>query len=202
MSILKKTLGLGAAATLSFFAWAVRAGEPESVFGLILGEPLALPDCESSVVAGVKFYEPVAKATCVEEAKPLAGYGQPVRRVNFNPKQAPPYMKHWRVFPLETDGKLIGVHFLTPGVSAQEVVFDALKAKYGKPSSVQRIAVQNGFGAVFESLEAEWLLPSVQVKFYGTVGKISTGEVFIDLPEAASLRKTWGDADQSGQVKM
>lgn len=56
------------------------------------------------------------------------------------------------------DGRLQRI-FLTFSNYAYDDVHDALLKKFGKPSSVKRYGVQNGFGAQFAQVDTIWLRP-------------------------------------------
>ena len=105
-------------------------------------------------------------------------------------------------YPLEVNGVLIGLHFLTPGVSAQETALEQLKQKYGEPTSLSTRTVQNAFGAKFEAISAVWELKGLRVSFEGVTGKIETGEVLVDLPDATALRKQWTGSRSSQERKL
>lgn len=55
-----------------------------------------------------------------------------------------------------SDGRLQRI-FMTFSSDSYDVVHDALLKKFGKPSSVKKSAVQNGFGAQFMQVDTVWL---------------------------------------------
>jgi hypothetical protein len=126
---------------------------------------------------------------------PLLGYGQPVRRIVFSKEETPLIVKNWRVFPLEIDGRLAGIHFLTAGVDTQQLVLTRLTEKYGQAIAIERRPIQNTTGAQFEAVIARWNVQSVHVEFTSPLSDLHLGEVYIDLPEAAALRRVWRAAD-------
>jgi len=170
---------------------ALASNAQNSVFGFELGKPLTLSECPFKVVAGSKMYDVIPRSTCVQDAGPLNGYKIPVRRIIFGRDEAPPIVKNWTAFPLEINGNLVGFHFLTPGAAAQELALSQLTQKYGQPTSTSNRLMQNAMGASFNSTSATWELTNLRVKFDGITTKIETGEVYIDLPEATALRKSW-----------
>lgn len=177
-------------------------GQSLVAFGFELGKPLDLPECPFKMSSGIKLYEIAPSNTCAEEAKPLNGYDQPVRRITFSQTEAPVIVKNWRAFPLEEDGNLIGLHFLTPGANAQQVVLDQFKEKYGPPTRVTSRQLQNAMGASFEAISAVWQLPLLRISFEGITGKIETGEVFIDTPPAVALREKWAKGRRTNERKF
>lgn len=162
-----------------------------SIFGFELGRPLNLPECVFKTVAGMKLYEVIQPATCAESATTINGYKQPVRRIVFSQAETPTIVKNWNAIPLEVDGNLVGLHFFTPGASAQQLALDQLTSKFGKPTARKSYPVQNVMGAKFDAISAQWRSPSVQIAFEGIRDKIDTGEIYIDLPTAADLRRSW-----------
>lgn len=177
--------------SLAVAAPAASFGQNVSVFGFTLGQPIELQDCPFKTVGGQKYYPPIAAKTCIEEAQPLNGYGQTVRRIAFAPAERPAIVKNFVAFPLELDGVLIGIHFLTPGAASQAEALDQLRQKFGEPTTLTKRMVQNAMGASFEAVSAGWVGPAVKVTFNGITNKLETGEVYIDLPAATALRSSW-----------
>jgi len=166
--------------------------ETQSIFGFVLGEAINLPECSYDGFAGnTKIYDAFPPRTCVQDAAPLRGYANPPRRIVFSKDEMPPIVKNWRMFILESAGRLIGVHFLTDGVDTQELVLNKLTEKYGQATKVDRLPVQNRMGARFQSIEARWKLPGLVVTFTSTLNNLDSGEVFVDLPQASALREAW-----------
>jgi hypothetical protein len=161
-----------------------------SVFGFELGKPLALPECVVAMMGtrGIKMYESIGKATCVEDARTLDGYDRPMRRIVFGRNEAPTIVKNFRIYPLEEAGVVIGLHFLTAGVGVQSLVMEQLQEKFGPPTTKRLLPVQNLNGAVFDSMQAEWRVGNVAVTYVGAAGRMDVGEVFIDTPAAAEIR--------------
>lgn len=191
------------AAIFSLVSITAYADEP-SIFGFVFGKPLNLPECPYKTDSGskIKPYEILVPSTCVQDAHALNGYGQPVRQITFSQKENPLIVKNWRAWPLEADGNLIGFHFLTQGIDTQDLVMQRLVEKFGKPQSVERRPVQNSFGAVYSSIEAHWQAGQLSVTFHSTRGRLDSGEVFVDLPMAVDLRKTWVETELSTQRRM
>lgn len=176
----------------------------DAVFGVQLGAPLpsSVSECHFRSVGPAKLYDTMPAATCFEAAVQLTGYGRAVRRLVFAPAESPPIVKNWNLILLEANGLVIGVEFFTAGVDSQSTVFDALQAKYGKPSSQSSRPVQNLLGARFDAISACWRTPSLVVTFEGVGSRLTSGEVFVDLPEADVLRRSWGVAPAAQQRKL
>lgn len=181
-----------AAALALALASALPAAQAESVFGFVLGEKLTLPDCPYRVTAGgTRLEEMNPPVVCVAPAHALNGYDIPVREIRFPLQETPPIVKNSVVFPLEIDGRLIGLHFITAGLSTQDLVLQQLTDKFGAPARVERAQVQNLAGGTFGAVQATWQRADLQVRFDSTALKLTAGEVFIDTPAAVQLRAEW-----------
>jgi hypothetical protein len=180
----------------------ITSAQSKEVFGFELGKPLNIQECPFKNIGKIKLYEITPAKTCIEDAQPLNGYGQPVRRITLSQEENSPIVKNWRIFPLEENGVLIGLHFLTPGVNAQDLALAQLKEKYGTPTLLEKRGIQNIAGATFQAISAQWKFKDIQVSFEGVTGKIETGEVYIDLPEAVRLRSEWKQKIHANERKL
>lgn len=204
LGLVKSTMNYRNIATLTILLAATTWSSSQSLvaFGFELGKPLDLPECPFKITSGIKLYEITPSKTCAEEAKPLNGYDQPVRQITFSQAETPVIVKNWRAFPLEEAGNLIGLHFLTPGANAQQVVLDQFEEKYGPPTRVTSRQVQNAMGASFGAISAVWELPLLRISFEGIARKIETGEIFIDTPQAVALREKWAKGRRTNERKL
>jgi hypothetical protein len=190
--------------TLALTLFVGRAVAQElSVFGFSFNRPLALPECPYKIYGGSKSYQVLPPATCLQDARPLNGYGRPVRSISFGRGESPAMVKNFTAYPLEENGVLIGLHFLTPGLAAQDTVLTELTAKFGQPNGLSRQQAKTAFGAVFDTFSATWAAaPDISVSFVGVTTRIETGEVFIDSAEAKALRQSWVKAATSAERKL
>jgi hypothetical protein len=91
---------------------------------------------------------------------------------------------------LAIDGKIESVSFATGGLAAHDLVFAALKAKYGEPVALRSTPMQNGYGASFDAILAIWHTKDVNVVYQagnaardsGSV-QVSTSKGFAALAE-------------------
>ena len=175
-----------------------------TIFGFELGKPLVLPECPHKTLGSIprKMYSAIPPMTCAQDAHELNGYGKPVREIVFSEKETPSIVKNWRAFPLEVGGNLVGFHFITDGAEAQSAVMAALQKKYGKPEYSKTHGVQNSFGAQFDAVDASWHSGPVQVMYMGVLDRVDVGQVYIDLPEAVELRRSWNKAATVSERKM
>lgn len=166
--------------------------EDITIFGLKLGSELVLPECPYKMDGerkSYKFREVVS--VCAESPAPIRTYGQPVRRIAFPLTSAPAILKNWSLIALEIDGRLEGIEFFTSGISSQELVFEQLTEKFGKPTALNRRAMQTMMGAAFEVIDATWDSPALYVRFRGAESNVNSGNVTIDRPAATAARHKW-----------
>lgn len=187
--MIKAACVFGAGVALSLAAHATDM----SVFGVELGKPITLPECPYKQLSdGMKLYDVMPKLTCVHDPHPLQGYGQPPRELSFGRDEVPAIVKNWTAFLLQDEnGNVIGFHFLTRGIETQDAVLAQLKAKYGAPSKIEPRSIRTAVGGPFDTFDAQWTLPDLVVEFQATNGRIDRGDVTVDLPAAAALRKQW-----------
>lgn len=95
-----------------------------------------------------------------------------------------------------TDGRLQRI-WLTISEYSYEDVLSELKKKYGKPSSVRRYGVQNGFGASFAQVDTVWQGTSGQKlrvsRYAGTLDKSTV--YFSTRADEAMLSHNAGDSN-------
>ena len=81
-------------------------------------------------------------------------------------------------------GKIEAVIIRTSGLEDQAEVLDMLTVKYGKPTSVDRVDLQNAHGASYQSVDAKWEFDDLRVSFLGLAGRTDLGGVIIKSPRA------------------
>lgn len=168
-----------------------QVNDMHKVFGISLGQPLDLPECEK------------------DQRMHDAGYTDYVLRSPFtkNPacyekliieRQAPddclPVMNDrvWAKFPYQAtpywavdigvslvNGLVELVTIETPGHEAVAEVYASLISKYGKPTFKEEVEVQNLAGVKVKSVNATWKVDDVNVEFNGVLNKINFGKVRI-----------------------
>lgn len=80
------------------------------------------------------------------------------------------------------------VTFWTWGVRTADDVLAALKVKYGPPTASGVGEAQNGFGAKFSTMTAEWTLPDIFVSFESVFSDLEHGRVIISTKEGEKYR--------------
>jgi hypothetical protein len=176
------------AAMVSAPAW---GSEPATIFGIALGSPLGLPECGTRIIAGRTVYESTHQTICSETARPdQTAADVSWSRINFPGDQAPLIAKWPYVNAYLYRGVVEGVEFPTAGISSQDVVLEQLRQKFGQPTSLRNVTVQNAMGAAFQSYDAEWQLPTLRVTFRGSVRSLDMGKVEMCTPVLCELRAT------------
>jgi hypothetical protein len=169
---------------------AVAKDNPLVILGLTLGQPLNLPECHYSSPVDPhigKIYDSSASITnkCIED------YGRPpYLNLELPMKDTPLIVSNFGATLTIVDNNLVGVSFLTRGVDSQTFVMGKLREKYGAPTRTSHHRVQNGMGAVFDSLTAQWQIGKVQVTFLGVYDGLDRGIVYVEFPAATAIRKS------------
>lgn len=176
-----------------FLMGAMQSAEANSadptVFGIRLGEPLALPECSFSKKYGRLSYDfPSFKEPppdCWKRGL-IGTPGVPLKDddtvvIQF---ESLPYGFGYR----DTSVKLIAglveeFRFSTEG-SAQQEVFDALVRKYGAPTSHDSEQLQNRMGASFASTTARWNFSNLSVLYLGLGSTVDKGILVISSTKA------------------
>jgi hypothetical protein len=165
-----------------------------AVFGITLGVPSSLPECEKmpgiASAPSLDFgYKPVQAIVCHDAPSRIPGEAWDSETIRFPLDALPKGAAHGTVEAMLLDGKVAGLKFWTSGVESQDYVLGLLTDKFGKPDDVLRKPVQNMAGASFQDITAIWVKPEARVTFLGTVGRLDTGMVTIDTPNGAKLRE-------------
>lgn len=159
-----------------------------TVYGLRLGEPLSLAECQKTRIAGrLTYVNPTADA-CVQtmidvREQPIDLNGlDATLLVAFPPAQTLTGSSHSRVSAVVRGGSLEVVTISTQGYSNQDLVFDDLLGKYGPPTSSAKLPL-TGSGATFRGgITAIWRKPDLVVEFMGVSGGAHTGTLRVMTP--------------------
>lgn len=188
------------AAVLSSLAGAASAASDERLtfYGVTMMEPIAVPEC-GTFTDPVKFrkkygtypYAPPTTGPCYRrDDRSKSGTAEPMTFENIDiqlPVATAPGVG-FGFSALVMDGKIQALRWMTRGQPQQTAMFALLRSKLGEPTSTTTDALQNGFGAKYESIRATWSLPqTVTVVFQGIDGRIDQGKVEI-ISEAARAR--------------
>lgn len=168
--------------TLAFCVMATPASALDFM-GIPLGQAPTFPECKHFA------YDKPA-----EYMKP--GYGtQPVRpcwlsrplkgeseRLSTLAIHAAP--EHWpatvtTLTAITVDGRIEALVAETNGQAGQEEILSGLKRKFGPPTKLSSTPARNAFGAVYQSIDAEWVTPDGRVEMSGIKGRRDSGQVMV-----------------------
>jgi hypothetical protein len=158
---------------------------PVVLLGITMNQPLMLPHCKRSELqtyGDEMLSEGIYSGaiTCSVEqilpkklARELDKNVDPAFRtkrdytIKFSPGGAPSYLEEVVVSTLHDAVERIDIK--TNGEGGQQQAFDDLKEKFGPPTESNVETLQNGFGARFQGIAANWDMPSqrVSVEFKG-----------------------------------
>jgi len=174
---------------------------PTKAFGLDIGKPLSIPECQLVKVykkafvysykdAGVCFQHQPAKFGAVwlvqEDVSTPAGT-ETVKIVFPIPDR--PDIIVGDIMATIVDGKIEALIMKTGGPLTADIVMKALAAKYGKPKLDDGGTASNLLGARVPTVLAIWSFPELTVTFQSvTPSDITTGSLVIETPVAARLK--------------
>lgn len=148
------------------------------VYGLVIGEPLGLPECSRLAMPAVKNFEPPyapISSTCT--------MSRGDRGVIAFPASAPPrHLAGTQIGYRLVDGRLDLLFATTAGAPVQDAVLAELQAKFGVPSGRSDERVTTGAGAVLGAVRAQWKLPASTIEFMGITGRADAGELVVGTP--------------------
>lgn len=165
-------------------------------FGLKLGAPFNVPECpivQQTYVTG-KRYENYAtskiESMCFQ--RDLTPYFKKGLLKDSIKKPLPPLFSNGKVnliVPIESspdyiaggatafliDGNFVGIEFYATGSfkTPNTALVSALTEKYGNPTKVTPIELQNDYGAKYTAYTYEWQLSSLSVFYDGYKGTVS-----------------------------
>ena len=158
-----------------------------SILGINLGEPLAVPECEFKKQERWEVRRGVAPRYVIHPDSVC----HKVRRPNETVAVAFPISAR---LPLVNRNSLvvqlvnqkveyIGLH--TRGTVWQQRDLETLAAKFGDPAKLEKVPLQNGFGAESIGIKASWtFLEGYQASFKSYGGRDGQGYFWIGKPSA------------------
>ena len=180
---------------LALYSGAAYADDPvQTVFGVPLGAHLQISECARQQVGGLTMYPPAA-ATCFERlgtqerVRATAPIENDAVLIRFAATEAPAVMSGGIAIALVVDGKVEGLTFNTRGIDAQPQVMDTLKQAFGDPTSIAPKRVENSLAQSFDSFDASWKLPQVEILFRGVTSRIDVGLLSIDSARGRDHRQ-------------
>lgn len=152
--------------------------------GVAMGQPLSMPECEAGRFPGSYAFQfdlavkPCWKHSYGDRGKPLPS--ETMFSIGFIAEKYPPGVRSSEL--LIVNGKVEGVTVFTTGLDSQDEILEALTAKFGKPTALERTKSQNRMGAEFMGIVATWKLPNVAATFVGIGSRIDGGIVVVRTP--------------------
>lgn len=165
------------------------AAEPITVFGLRMGAPLDIPECEKQ---GYTYKKP-ALGSCqgaFQGEEPKGGQ-ETARKylVAFSEPQQPAIVAG-NLMATTLDGKLVSIEFSTAGPVAAPFVMDALREKFGADSKSEKYRLTNRLGISTEHLSAEWSTKYVTASYVELLPGARVGKVEIDSPAGLEYKRS------------
>lgn len=177
---------------------AIPTNPPRDIVGIELGvDGYTVPECNRQNEDGFNVYSiPYGPRPCTANSHASLNSpptSEPDLGATTGPREIevqidPPFGVKSHAIVRMAGGRIERVLIPTSPVDAQRNVLDALTEKYGKPTSLQVRPMQNAFGAKFDSIEANWNLPSLEISFIGS-GNLDEGVIVASVPGEASSRK-------------
>jgi hypothetical protein len=162
-----------------------------SVFGIPLGAPFGIPECEKVAVGTLTVYQQPT-AVCYERL----GSQEAIQNrsavenesilIRYPAAEAPAVMNGGMAVGVIKDRILQGVRFNTRGVEVQDQVLAALREKFGNPGSTVPKQVQNTLGSTYDVLDAKWTSREVEILFRGVTSRVDTGFLGISMKQAVA----------------
>lgn len=153
------------------------------VFGIPLGEPLKLPECDPLQLGSTLSVEPGAPtgftvaATCIYEV-PLGGLvaallpfkiegaaaGETIT-IMLAGDRCPAWLVSCAAAGVLNDGLLVAVEMTTRGRAVDQAVSKELRGKYGQRLLATEGTVRPTTGETFDVTTLEWILPGLHVEY-------------------------------------
>lgn len=178
-----------------------------SVFGIDLGQKITMPDCG----AGAAIFD--EKTMCVIRKGDMWRFTTSLQNLEkelgteeisiyFPNNLAPPYLSGIDLGVEMIDGVVESIAFSTAGESVQNDVLAALTKKYGNPTSIRNIPLQNAFGAKIIAIQASWHKSGLFVEFNGAAGSVDHGRVEVSTERYRKRYEAWEKTDAAGRKPL
>jgi hypothetical protein len=164
----------------------IAAAPAVSLYGLELGAPFVLPECPLSEQTDMCWSASFVPKTRAEAVLP-PGPGEMREKLVYFAAGGAPRISSARYFTVKiADRALQEIAITTKGLSVQEDAFKQLSDKFGKPELFNVAHLQNGFGAKFDRIEAQWRAGTMTIRFFGMLDKVDIG--LIEASTAAATK--------------
>jgi hypothetical protein len=189
---------------------------PVMLLGITMEKPLTLPPCKNSdlrIFGDQQSYQGLYNGTITcavkqtlsknietEIKKEEAGKEVHVDpafetregyTIKFPSGGAPSYINEVVVSTLH--GRVAEIDVTTNGEEDQQRVFEDLKEKFGSPSQTNIDAMQNGFGAKFEGITANWYRAPqrISIEFKGIAATRENGRFSLEGQDMVEAEKAY-----------
>jgi len=174
--------------------------DKHTVFGIALGQPLALPECPKAGAGEHVAYTQLSRTSaCYERLAVTATC--PALQDEWIHIHYPPLMLPFWVGSSGIDVRLIkshveALHIATTGVPAQRPAQESITEKYGTPVSTFIMDVPNpAGGGDLQSTYNSWSKDDIAIALRGIVDRIDYGEIDV-------VTKTGAAATESDTTKL
>jgi len=169
------------------------------LFGIELGAPLKVPDCNEVAIPTFMCWKPAVK--------PLGDYigvkAAEKREIHIyyggkEPDLAQPIFFNADII----DGHVHGITVLTKGLKVQTSVLAQLETKFGKPSASSVETAQNVFGAKFQILHASWISSGSLVTFIGRLPDQDAGAIVAKTARVLDMERAEREKSNEGIPRL
>ena len=89
----------------------------------------------------------------------------------------------------ETEGAASQSHDAVAGIYTETLARLYLKQGFGEPTSVAPKQVQNSLGETFDTFDATWALPQVEILFRAVTARVDVGLLSVDTARGRDHRR-------------
>lgn len=196
----------GAFIALSIFLLLPARAKCESFFGIEIGKPFSVRECEPT---DFEKSQKVGQSLCTRSSgssviqHPWGATTHQIQKpigMEFAAWGFPPF----GFFVKEFQGEVVEISVATFGMNVQSEALTDLITKLGKPNSLRKSIVENKFGAKFEKITANWNGNGFNVNLNGIDGSTDIGFITIEADSIIKERnaaKAWR-TNNGTQLKM
>ncbi len=172
-------------------ARAKAGGVDTRVFGIQLGERLALPACNIFSLGTAASTTCLAKDVITELATRMVNPGgAPMTIIKLARANCPGWMSDCSVgAQVDASGRLIGIVANTDGYAVEEQAMRELTAKYGRRfGRLPVVFTRNENGAKYPTSHYDWNLSGLRVLYFAVEDNLKRGRLIVETEEAFQRR--------------
>jgi hypothetical protein len=201
--------GLVSAALLSLGSPALsQTPEQLTFYGLELGKPLSVPECEKRLsISGRQLeYSTTPNFMCAQTPGMPQSTPSDFSRgavIRFPFLKSPTHLKDGWMSVFSDGGVVQAIRAYTRGLESQESLMRDLTAKYGPPTNTTISKVKTRIGAEFDNITATWdISDSLQVQYLGMLASLDQGVIFVGSKRGLADYLARQKASEQRQPKM